>query len=295
MKIQTLSLIAGDMGCNAKCPFCISKQTKGIKSRDLTKLIDTRRLDKTAELCVRNGVSTMMITGQGEPTVGVGPDHIDTYLSRIGSRFPMIELQTNGLAFEDKDGNPRMIERLKHWYDLGLTTLAISVVHWDAKVNSEIICGGKPYISLPGLIREAHRIGLMVRVVCTMFEGGISLGNDVLKFIRMMASEGVEQVSFCPARGPGPKDTANVHITTWVEEHELSEASVRVIQGDLEHHGTKIMSLIHGASIYDVFGVSVCFRDCLTINPETEDIRQLIFYPSGRLRYDWRYKGAVLM
>ena len=35
--------------------------------------------------------------------------------------------------------------------------------------------------------------------------------------------------------------------------------------------------------------------DCLTIDPSADDIRQLIFFPDGHLRYDWQYAGALLL
>jgi hypothetical protein len=34
--------------------------------------------------------------------------------------------------------------------------------------------------------------------------------------------------------------------------------------------------------------------DCLTVAPAGEDIRQLIFFPDGHLRYDWQYQGSAL-
>ncbi len=55
------------------------------------------------------------------------------------------------------------------------------------------------------------------------------------------------------------------------------------------------MTLMHGAVGYDVGGQNVCLTDCLTLDASNEDIRQLIFFPDGRLGYDWQYEGAVLL
>jgi hypothetical protein len=52
---------------------------------------------------------------------------------------------------------------------------------------------------------------------------------------------------------------------------------------------------MHGAIVYDYRGQNVCLTDALTIEPETDKIRQLIFFPDGHLRYDWQYKGAILI
>ena len=56
------------------------------------------------------------------------------------------------------------------------------------------------------------------------------------------------------------------------------------------------MQLPHGGVVYDFQGQNLCMTDCLTMSPSSEDgLRQIIFYPSGKLTYDWQYKGAILM
>jgi hypothetical protein len=52
---------------------------------------------------------------------------------------------------------------------------------------------------------------------------------------------------------------------------------------------------MHGARVYDVGGQNVCVSDCLTREPETANVRTLIFYGDGRVTYDWQYDGAVLL
>ena len=56
-----------------------------------------------------------------------------------------------------------------------------------------------------------------------------------------------------------------------------------------------VMTLIHGAQVYDVQGQNVCLTDSLTIDAKSDDLRQLIFFPDGHLRYDWQYAGAILL
>ncbi len=55
------------------------------------------------------------------------------------------------------------------------------------------------------------------------------------------------------------------------------------------------MSLMHGAKVYDVDGQNVCISDCLTVEPDSDSIRTLIFYSDGRVTYDWQHDGAVLL
>jgi hypothetical protein len=53
------------------------------------------------------------------------------------------------------------------------------------------------------------------------------------------------------------------------------------------------MRLPHGADVYDFRGQNVCLNNCLT-PPNSEEIRQIIFFPDGHLRYDWVYEGAII-
>jgi hypothetical protein len=34
--------------------------------------------------------------------------------------------------------------------------------------------------------------------------------------------------------------------------------------------------------------------NCLTIQPKSEEMRQIIFYPDGSVRYAWQFSGARL-
>lgn len=95
MKFQTISLVAGGPGCNARCPFCISKMTsKKEVSVDLG--VNNRNLLKALTLAWRSGVNTAIITGKGEPLLY--PGHVDMYIRTMqeAAPFPFIELQTNG-------------------------------------------------------------------------------------------------------------------------------------------------------------------------------------------------------
>jgi hypothetical protein len=55
------------------------------------------------------------------------------------------------------------------------------------------------------------------------------------------------------------------------------------------------MTLPWGAEVYDVGGQNICLANCLTLDPSSDEVRQLIVYPDGSHRFDWRYKGAILM
>src|ERR1035437_8479153 len=125
MHFQTFSIVVGTRACNASCPFCISKQT-GLFGTPIK--VNWRNFAIACKLAQKAKTTTVLLTGKGEPTLY--PDHVTETLKALQSYdFPLIEMQTNGLAIAEGKVSD---ETLQSWYDLGLTTIAISVVHWDA-------------------------------------------------------------------------------------------------------------------------------------------------------------------
>lgn len=115
MKIQTMSIVVGTRACNARCPFCVSKMT-GFKE-PLPTEPNWVNLEAGCRLAVMGGVTTVLLTGKGEPTLY--PDLISSYLVALKRhRFPFVELQTNGLSLTGK--------LLAAWKKGGLTTVCLS-------------------------------------------------------------------------------------------------------------------------------------------------------------------------
>ena len=147
MKVRTFSVVAGTTACNAKCPFCVAKMTP-LQGMNRRAMINNRNLKIACRLAEKADVTTALITGKGEPTLY--PDMISSYLVQLSQHFPLLELQTNGLIL----ANPKSDLHLKQWYELGLTTISLSVVHYDDKRNDEVYTAGKGYINLVELINK---------------------------------------------------------------------------------------------------------------------------------------------
>lgn len=60
----------------------------------------------------------------------------------------------------------------------------------------------------------------------------------------------------------------------------------------LDARAARILTLMHGAVVYDLAGQNICLTDCLTLAPETSDIRTLIYFADGKIAYDWQYPAA---
>src|SRR3989344_5544133 len=146
MKVQTFSIVAGSEACNARCPFCISKMTPPMGVAFKEPPVNWRNFRKACQLAKACYVTTAMITSKGEPTLF--PKQISKYLRAIEKfEFPIIEIQTNGIPIAER---PSVYGKyLAEWYELGLTTLAISIVHWEAEKNRQVyLPHKKEYINL---------------------------------------------------------------------------------------------------------------------------------------------------
>ena len=316
MKIQTFSIVVGTEACNASCPFCISKQTTdaGVPETGLT-LQERERVDRNflkacrlAQLC---GCVTILFTGKGEPTLF--PKEISGYLDLMQKYdFPRIELQTNGIRIWDDylarqrnwEDAKTPLPYLQEWYDKGMTTIALSMVHWDDAVNGAIYAPGREkyagggldpakryFPSIPALTRMLHDMGFFVRWSATMLDGYVHDVESVMELVNAARRNKVEQLTLRLAFAT--ESTRDAKVNEWVKEHACKRED---FVGLMEwfRSQTKLMTLSHGAAVYDVGSQNVCLTDCMTACPEGDDIRTLIFFPNGQTRYDWRYEGATL-
>lgn len=134
MKITTLSIVAGSLACQARCPFCVARMTPANNMTNKLPAVNWRNFKKACLLAKTGGATTVLITSKGEPTLF--PDQVTQYLENLWPfEFPIIEMQTNGIAIVEEKVTE---EQLSKWYALGLTTVAISIVHYDPAKNHAI-------------------------------------------------------------------------------------------------------------------------------------------------------------
>lgn len=289
MKISTMSVVVGTGACNAVCPYCVSKMTP-VGANDPRQPINTRNLLKALLFAERSGVSTILLTGKGEPTLF--PKDITTYLTHIckNGRFPFIEMQTNGFVLDSSD---RMDSDFKAWYDQGLTTVSVSIVSTNPFKNGEIMKGnnGGP-TETARVVKKLHDFGFSVRINCTMLKGVVDSWQRVKETAHWCSQHKVEQLTIRDVTAP--ERTEDPKVSSWVKAHNIGGLAQDSIKSGLEKEAVPLLRLPHGAVIYDLDGQNICFNNCLT-HPESEEIRQIIFFPDGHLRYDWVYDGAILL
>ncbi len=269
---------------------------KGQKADD----INFRNFHIACRFAQLSNVSTVLLTGKGEPTLY--PDHITNYLAELRDyKFPFIELQTNGLELinlqsKSQSGCPNYLQQ---WHDKGLTTVSLSCVDFQQKHNKRIF--GQD-IELEENVKMLHRIGFSVRISCVMIKGAIDRLERITNFAYWCKENKVEQFTVRPATSIPLKnikfdDVAQLAVYGWikfneVEEHELKRAYEWF---DDSTNATLLLELAHGARVYDYNGQNISLNSCLTRNPDPDKIRQLIFSSDGHLRFDWIKQGAIIL
>ena len=286
MHFQTFSVVIGTRACNASCPFCISKQT-GLFGTPIK--VNWRNFHIACNLAQKANTTTVLLTGKGEPTLY--PVHISECLNALRDyKFPLIEMQTNGMTIADGTIGDDL---LKSWYDSGLSTIALSVVHWDSERNQPIYNPKGKHFDLAPLINKLHGIGFSVRVCVMLLKDYVDTPEKVRTMIQFCKTNKVEQLTF---RNITPSEVTDTNpVTIWTKEHALTPTELEAVRLGVRTDGTLLYHLMHGMDVYDVDGQNVCLGNCLTTDTEDSDFRSLIFLPEGSLYWDWQYKGARIL
>lgn len=311
MRIQTFSIVVGTRACNAHCKFCVSHMT-GFEKIPNKNIIDSQGLRKSIQLAQIGGCTTVLLTGKGEPTLY--PNEVTAYLGYLQDKFPLIEMQTNAIhigrlaqAFFDGKlespitripGIPFTESDLTTWRARGLDTIAISTVGIKPEDNKETYLWHRDegYPDLATTIKYLHRLGFGVRLCVMMRKGAVDSFEKVEEVVEFAKEHGVSQITCRPIVSTD-KSTDEEEVNQYVEENGLEPILVGSIYDRIENdpRSTKLMGLMHGATVYDFDGQNLCMSNCLTNEGDSaNEIRTLIYYSTGEISYDWQYKGAVL-
>ncbi|MBR5370302.1 MAG: radical SAM protein [Bacilli bacterium] len=291
MKFKMFSVVVGSPACIANCPFCVSRETPN-KDNLKDYEINFRNLKIAANLANRSNVDTVMLTSRGEPLLF--PDQISNYLKELKEfNFPFIELQTNGILLQKEQ--EKYDKYLKEWYKNGLTTITISVVSHKKEINQKNYLGNKSdYIDLPKLIDYLHELKFCVRITCVCCKDMMDNSKEVKELIKFAKDNKVEQVTLRPVNDEYRRESTRL----WILDNKLTDENKKDIKDYLEKEGTKLLELERIGTVYDVDGQNVLYSLPLTkytrdTNPE--NLRNLIFFPDGHIRYEWEMEGGILL
>src|SRR4029450_10769255 len=171
-------------------------------------------------------------------------------------RFPTIQMQTNGIPIAD--GKPVTEKHLDDWYRLGLTTIAVSVVHYEAAKNKAIYVPYREYIDLPALVKKLHDKGFSVRLTTILVKGYIDSAAELEKLVEFARTHKIEQVTATPITKPDKSESKK--ILDWTTLNALTGEQFTEVKGWVEKNGTPVLDLAHGARVFDINGQNLCLR-----------------------------------
>lgn len=294
--VQTFTPVIGSLCCNARCPYCCSAMTCRYGLTNSEPDYDWDSFDIAAQIARERQCITAFITSKGEPILF--PDTVEETIVRLKQthKFPLIELQTNGIRLLYLSGEGV----LRRWYKYGLKTMCISAVHWELERNREIY--GSNYPDLKDVVRVCTEAGIRVRVSCVMLNGYVD-SPDTVKQMRMKCTEwGADQLTIRPVSAPSKcLNWGEEWRLDWIKENQPSEDGQRRIYQWLESSNGEKRNLAHGAKVYSVQlqmrepEVNICLSNCFTPPTKDEEIRQIIWLPNGRITDNWDHEGFIIL
>ena len=179
-------------------------------------------------------------------------------------------------------------KNLHDWYNVGLTTICLSAVHYLKERNEEIY--GKDYCDIKELVSKLHKMGFTVRLSVMLLKGFIDSVEKFQGLAQFCHTDKIAQLTIRPIDGP----SKGCKQFDFVDKHTLYD-EWDDIKSYVDRKATLILNLAHGAKVYDLYGQNVCLGTCMTKDDTEDSMRQLIFFPNGELRYNWTYNASVLL
>jgi hypothetical protein len=234
---------------------------------------------KVLNLARMSQVSSILITGKGEPCLNIGSVLDFTHKFK---EFP-VELQTNGIWLS---------KNLTHVEELATTGMNVIAVSIDNLRGN-----------LEKLSESIHRAGMLLRVCFNVTNdehlrrdnqtGVIVPFRDILYYSRL---SGADQLTL--RKIVAPNHTEQTDQSEWIKVNCDPVVYLRLVnemKSACRTVGHHLRSLPYGAEVYDLNGISVSYSDyCIQDDNNTEDIRSLIFQEDGHVYSSWNSKASCI-
>jgi len=276
MKANNLTISVPYMGCDKNCPYCVSKCTGSLEANSSAML---RNFPKVLSLARMSQVSSVLITGKGEPCLNIGSVLDWTHKFK---EFP-VELQTNGIWLSK---NPDMVAELS---SNGMNVIALSIDTLRTDQSK--------------LAKAIHDAGMLLRICFNVTndkhlrranqKGVIVPFDDIFYLARMW---GADQLTLRKIVAPNYKKETDQ--SKWIKENCNTDVYNRLQTRMMlmcEEQGHFLRRLPYGAEVWDLHGTAVSYSNyCIQDNNNTEDIRSLIFQEDGHVYTSWNSEASKL-
>jgi molybdenum cofactor biosynthesis enzyme MoaA len=283
MNANNLTISVPNKGCDKNCNYCISKITGDIKTDEALFSINLSKVQHFAKQC---GVSSVLITGKGEPFLS--PSYTECVCLRFSDYI--LEVQTNGLQ----------VKKLIEHDDISL------ISHFNIIAFS--LDDIKQFEFFKNTFEELDNLGIISRVTMNVTN---NLENiDLLEMIYACKTYKVRQFSLRDINYPkkfNPK--IGQKEREWIDKNNNKKIYQKLVEGlkhiiydgegwDKDIYDYKypiIRKLPFGAIILDIDGISFTHFDyCVQESSNNEEIRSLIYQEDGHLYTSWNSKASII-
>jgi molybdenum cofactor biosynthesis enzyme MoaA len=238
-----------------------------------------RNLEKVLNLARTSQVSSVLLTGKGEPFLNL--DEV-VFFVRTFREFPL-EIQTNGIWLSQ---NLAKVETL---VDLGLNVVAVSVDN----------CDFSPIGTMPfeNMVRVLHDNGMLCRVcfnVTNKFAIVPRLNfGDLLCLMSYVRAD-----QFTLRNIVVPNFTKETPQSKWIKENvdpDLYPRLASELKEMCQAKGQLLRNLPYGAKVYQLDDIAVSYSDyCIQDSNNMDDIRSLIFQEDGHVYSSWNSRASAI-
>ena len=274
MNINAISIVPQDVGCNAKCKYCIAYLTKDVR-KDLKKPgINLPKLEKCIKFATMQSASTAIITSSGETLLGSWTN-IENILWLCKKYFGQIDLHTNGIEIDKPPMFGRDFSQMLAPY---LSNITITVPHYKKKTCLEHGLD----VDYEKLFKKLNDLGSIIRlscVVCKSFSS-VSIDNFLQNYITFYKNLGVSQIVFRELWIPSQSSVIN----DWCRDNYVSKQCIQQYIESLQI--TKELNWWGNGQPYELSGIAVSTSTC-TNNVTKEVVKSVVYRPDNCLYSDW--------
>ena len=284
MHINSISIVPQDVGCNAKCKYCIAAMTSDVRETIKKPGINLPKLEKCLKYAKAGGCATAIITSSGETLLGSWTN-IENILWLCKQHFGQIDLHTNASEILKPPTFGRDFSEMLAPY---LTNITITVPHHDPKKCKELYGLELDYETL---FRRLSDLGIVIRLSCVVCEEGINSLVEMINYIDCYRNLGVSSIVFRELWIP---NQATSGLTEWAGRNQIRQMRITRWLEDMMTGGfSKTLNWYGNGQPYDINGVTVSTSTC-TQNNTASTIKSLVYRPDNFLYTDWDSTAKIM-
>jgi hypothetical protein len=82
-------------------------------------------------------------------------------------------------------------------------------------------------------------------------------------------------------------------LNNWISNSYIRAVKLKNLHQELREKSVLLNKIKYNSFLYGYKDTNISWWSCLMLEINSDNVRQIILYPDGKLFYDWRYKGSI--